>query len=113
MRPHRRRLEVFAATPDQTALRQEALVDAPPGPSGVVPARDSVRSASRGYQSIAARLGLTSLQRGKEMATEHTPNIHNQTWNLRAPRIGACVRESLFSLGFCVQTLIAKESNTF
>ena len=36
---------------------------------------------------------------------------HPQAWSLRAPRIGACVRDSLLSFGFCVRILIAKESN--
>jgi hypothetical protein len=34
-------------------------------------------------------------------------------WNLRTPRRGPCVRDSLFSRGVWVHMLIAKESNTF
>ena len=40
-------------------------------------------------------------------------NIHRSVWTLPAPRSGPCLRDSLFSRGFCPHILIAKESNTF
>jgi len=51
--------------------------------------------------------GTASRQENKTRVS--TPRV----WSLRAPHVGACVRDSLLSRGVCVHTLIAIESNTF